>query len=74
MNESTRPRLLPLGFALLLMSLIFALIVPQSGSSEGASITVWIENATLWLGIVCIAGHVFSMLLDHRDQDLGRRA
>jgi hypothetical protein len=73
MNNPQRVKPFSLGMCFFAISLALALLLPHTHSVEGASALGWFEQLSLWLGIVCVAGHLFSLLFRYRDQDRSPR-
>jgi hypothetical protein len=71
-DNSQRVKPFSLGMGFFVISLVLALLLPHTHEIEGASAIAWFEQATLWLGVICVAGHLFSLLLRYRDRDRDR--
>jgi len=62
----TIPPLLATGALLLALSLLVTLAAPVGSSpvDRGLAFAAWLQSASFWLGILCIAGHVLRLVLD----------
>lgn len=64
-------RFLGLGTGLLALSLVTALLTPQTfvPGNHGAVLAVWVEHASFWIGILCVAAHLLQVVLADRGTD-----
>lgn len=65
-----RVRLFALGIGFLALSLLVAVLTPEpfTPGDRGAVFAVWVEHAAFWLGILCLAAHLLTLVLDRHSR------
>lgn len=71
LEMDNKARLLGLGVGAMALSLLTALLTPEAfgPGNHGAVFAVWLQRASFWVGILCIAAHLLATVLEEHRVD-----